>query len=955
MSAQKIVQDLAISYLEGIIATQGRLVPEDIERELNRAAETQKEIFPLSDQEKDHILRSLEGLYQADVGVERDLVGKDKNWSPWLKDRRGEVVTKHWDRYKTLLSRKSFPGKIISRLESSTDRVINYLGDPNVENAWDRRGLVVGLVQSGKTAHYVGTINKAIDYGYKVIVVMTGFTESLRVQTQGRIEEGVLGYSLKPDPNDKAANRAKILQIERIKRIRPRIDSVTTLKNDFSTKIARNFAISVGRAPTIFVVKKNASVLRNLLSWVKSFGTDTDREGNNFVKGIPLLVVDDESDVGSVDTKKGVVDQTGEADEEHDPSKINKQIRKLLSLFDQSSYVGYTATPFANVLIHDQGKVGIDSSDGLLIGEDLYPRSFIVSLPTPTNHVGPSMVFGSPGLDGERSQGLPIKRVIDDTQLGDDPAEFWMPNKHDQTHVPIYLGEEKIPPPLREAVLSFILVIAARKLRGHQGKHNSMLVHVTRLTLVQRRVFEQIEEFLQELVMRLVNRTGHEALLAELRLLWEEGRDSFVSTTTIIGALDQKNSLFQNPIHSWSEIEVEIFNIIGSVEVRTINGFAKDVLDYDENSRGLNVIAVGGDKLARGLTLEGLSISYFLRCSRMYDTLMQMGRWFGYRPGYVDLCRLYTTDDLQEWFAHIADATEELREEFNFMANIDATPANFGLKIRSHSLLMVTSYVKSRSGTRQTVSFDGALVQTTSFNGKAKIVSDNWNSAQNLVSQIEKNVGESGVENTNKKIWSDVKSELIIQFLENYFTHKEDTNFRVDLLRKYIQKQNEISGLKKWTVLLSGGQQKNPSIKLGSSEVRQVTRGLKAKKIVDGIAVDDHFVTGTLVSRQDEGLDLSDPQQKQALRLDIEDWEKNGKMRRGRVVPKPIPPSVGRFSRQVRSAENGLLILYPILPENEFLGLQKDPILGVAISFPSTEAGANTPVDYIVTNICNEH
>ena len=224
--------------------------------------------------------------------------------------------------------------------------------------------------------------------------MLTGFTESLRVRPD-RLEQGLLGYSLRPHPDDKKKQVAVSCGVGLIRGIKPRLDSVTTCRNDFKTAIAMNFAIGVGGNPIVFVIKKNATVLKNLLQWLNNFGTDKDEEGRTFVRGIPLLVIDDESDVGSIDTKKGGIDEVGDGDPEHDPTKLNKQIRKLLSIFEQSSYVGYTATPFANVLIHDAGKTGIDKDDGLLIGEDLFPRSFIVSLPTPSNHVGPTMVFST--------------------------------------------------------------------------------------------------------------------------------------------------------------------------------------------------------------------------------------------------------------------------------------------------------------------------------------------------------------------------------------------------------------------------------------------------------------------------------------------------------------------------------------------------------------------------------
>ena len=273
------------------------------------------------------------------IGVERELLGDDEGWEAWLPDRRAEIGWKYWDRYRKYLSRKSFPKDVLNRLETSTDRVLGLLGDPTREGAWDRRGLVVGLVQSGKTAHYVGTINKAVDAGYKVIVVLTGFTESLRVQTQDRLEQGLLGYSLRPHPDDKKKQVAVSCGVGLIRGIKPRLDSVTTCRNDFKTAIAMNFAIGVGGNPIVFVIKKNATVLKNLLQWLNNFGTDKDEEGRTFVRGIPLLVIDDESDVGSIDTKKGGIDEVGDGDPEHDPTKLNKQIRKLLSIFEQSSYV----------------------------------------------------------------------------------------------------------------------------------------------------------------------------------------------------------------------------------------------------------------------------------------------------------------------------------------------------------------------------------------------------------------------------------------------------------------------------------------------------------------------------------------------------------------------------------------------------------------------------------------
>lgn len=188
---------------------------------------------------------------------------------------------------------------------------------------------------------------------------------------------------------------------------------------------------------------------------------------------------------------------------------------------------------------------------------------------------------------------------------------------------------------------------------------------------------------------------------------------------------------------SWSQIEAALPDAIADIEVRKINGTAKDALDYAERGEtGLKVIAIGGDKLSRGLTLEGLCVSYFLRASKMYDTLMQMGRWFGYRPGYLDLCRLYTTSDLEEWFEHITEAAEELREEFDLMAASGATPREYGLKVQSHPVLMVTSRLKMRAARSLMLSFSGQLMETVSLYRDPAILERNLEATRAFVRSL---------------------------------------------------------------------------------------------------------------------------------------------------------------------------------------------------------------------------
>ena len=368
------------------------------------------------------------------------------------------------------------------------------------------------------------------------------------------------------------------------------------------------------------------------------------------------------------------------ADADHQPTAINSRIRRILGSFDQVAYVGYTATPFANIFIHPDAETGSDF-------QDLFPRDFIVNMPTPDNYVGASRIFGYLRDDEDGTQeadlGLPnlIIPVEDHAEsLSRRETRGWMPPVHRVSHVPLVDGTGIIPDSLLTAIRCFALVVASRRERGLGGKHNSMLIHVTRFQAVQRQVVAQIQEAMDTLANAV--RYGGTDDLAPFRTLWEH---EFEPVTKAFDLPDC-------PPVAWADLQRALRATISSIAVREINGSSADVLDYDLNKdQGLNVIAVGGDKLARGLTLEGLSITYFLRGSTMYDTLMQMGRWFGYRRGYLDLCRLFTTQDHVDWYGHIAQASDELRREFDRMEAIGADPIQFGLRVRSHPSLTVTS------------------------------------------------------------------------------------------------------------------------------------------------------------------------------------------------------------------------------------------------------------------------
>ena len=876
----------------------------------------------------------------------------DSDHEAWLNSTR-KKGWRYWPRYRDMLERKMPPASI-DALEISTDEILGLLEDPGRTGAWDRRGLVVGHVQSGKTANYTGLICKGADAGYKIIIILAGLHNNLRSQTQIRLEEGFLGYETSAS-ND-VVKYIGVGEMGRDVEIKPNCATNRTENGDFSTRVANHLAITPEQRPWLFIVKKNKTVLDRLLKWIKNHVADArDNEtGLKYVSNLPLLLIDDEADNGSVDTGEQTFDSEGNPDPDHEPKAINSRIRKILNSFAKSAYVGYTATPFANVFIHRQGQTKDE-------GPDLFPKSFIVNLAAPSNYVGPTRIFGLKDVDG-RSGGLPLMRVFSD-HMSEDRLSGWMPEKHDKNHEPFYLGVDTLPPSLKQAIQSFILACAVRELRGQGGEHSSMLIHVTRYIQVQKDVHRQVKEYVSKLRQRITRHVDDVEVLDQLRKLWN---DDFSQTRiAVIERLVESEEI--PPNHSWDELQEKLADVLSDIDVRMINGKAKDVLDYaTPGSKGLRVIAIGGDKLARGLTLEGLCTSYFVRTSKMYDTLMQMGRWFGYRPGYLDLCRLYTTEDLIDWFRHIADASEELRDEFEAMKDSGATPKDYGLRVQSHSVLLVTSPLKMRTARDLQLSFSGEILETVALHSSVEILSRNLDATLRLLQTcgsphesplITRKRGGNN-KNWEGHLWNDVTSEAIADFFDAYVTHPAARKVNSPLIRDFIRSMANIGQLTSWTVFLAGG---------GSGGAFEFSNGLKIDHMIKrkaDIDRSDRYAIGRPVSPPDEAIDLDGPSWDAAMALTLKKWNPDP----ARVVDgkRPIEPTLpsGLAIRQIRgkgdlekgirpSLERGLLILYPLDPvESEFSpgfdGWEK-PIIAFGVSFPVSDAGVK--VKYAVDHL----
>lgn len=852
----------------------------------------------------------------------------------WLNAAR-KRDWRYWQRYREWMEER-LSETAVGGLDRSTDHVLGLLEDPGRDGAWDRRGLVVGHVQSGKTGNYTGLICKAADAGYKIIIVLAGLHNNLRSQTQMRLDEGFLGYETQPSVDD--LRTIGVGWIDSDPAIRPNFATNRSNGGDFSAAAARNLGVSPEQRPWLFVVKKNKSVLERLNRWIRNHVANAEdpETGRRIVTNLPLLLIDDEADHASVDTGGQAFDADGKPDEEHEPRAINRLVRRLLFSFSRTAYVGYTATPFANIFIHERGRTKEE-------GSDLFPASFIINLGAPSNYVGPAKVFGPSGMD---QAGLPLVHAVDD--YCEDETHGWMPPKHKAGHRLLWKGEDRLPPSLAKAVQSFFIACAVRRLRGQGDQHASMLIHVTRLNALQQEVRRQVEQYVWQVRQRLVRAIDDGAVLQEMEALW---REDFEPAGARIR--DRHPELSGGGGETWEEVRSVLVEAVSDIEVRTINGTAKDALDYVDSGKGLKVIAIGGDKLARGLTLEGLSTSYFLRASRMYDTLMQMGRWFGYRPGYLDLCRLYTTRELIEWFQHISQAAEELRGEFDLMAESGGTPRDYGLKVQSHSTLMITSPLKMRSAKSLMLSFSGQLLETVVFHRDRDLLDANLRAGRDLLTKLgpPDEVNPSRVRGGTRNdwdglLWDGVPASRVVEFLQSYSTHKGAHRVVAPLLAEFVTAMESAGELTNWTVVVIGAQ--------GGTE-HKIAPGLVTRmlKRAVGTEVDDRYTIGRLLSPRDEAIVLDEDAWTAALALTRATWRADpARLQGGSEPDAPNGPAVRQicgFGRDgvMPKPDRGLLMLYYLDPEKS--GVSGPPVLAFGISFPGSNAGPK--VHYKVDNV----
>jgi hypothetical protein len=891
-----MMEALSISLEEAI----SRVVPSDRQEAVRRRYE----------EEGTQIIRRMRGV-SADGGPKAWF----SDWDPaggyyWVRQRR------------YLLDTIGRTERQLEGLDDDSDRVLSHLEDPRGSNPFTTRGLVIGYVQSGKTANFSAVIAKAADVGYRIVIVLTGMHNSLRQQTQRRLDRELglvdgVGVSL-PEHG-----------------LRWLSQTTADLRGDFNPGTSDPNVLQ-GNERVIFVVKKFGTVLDRLINFIQQASPP---------ENVPVLIIDDEADQASINTggNRGLaaggggvegldlaelVDEIGpdiDLEEELDPSKINAKIRTIINSFSRIAYVGYTATPFANVLINQ-------AAEDREVYEDLFPKDFILTLPAGPGYVGAERLFGRDTLDGTPEgevEGLDVIRYVPEAEL---PAVLPIGQSLDD-FMP------GVPESMEFAILDWILATAGLLARIEDEDHPScMLIHTHQRTRVQNLLGPQVQEVVSRI--RQEWRYGGAGFRQRLRDRWN---NEFDPVTVRIDPARAR---------TFDEIETQIDGLFRDpVRVLVLNSSTEDQLDY-ESEPFLKAILIGGNRLSRGMTLEGLLVSFFVRPSPYYDTLMQMGRWFGYRESLVDLTRLWTTRMLASWFRDLALREEELRQQVAAAERAGLTPRAVGYKLRTHPAMMVTAQNKMGAGRVQDLSYAGRLIQTTRFMlGDSDWLTANHSAVRDFFGSLGSDPEDDP---SGAPLWRDVDWERVLALLAGYRTVQDRMTFDADAARRYIEAQASVGELLRWDVAVSGLRERDAElggVDLGAQAIEEfnaISRS-RLKDDLNSIGVLTNPAEKTGPTRQgDEEIGLNDEQIDRARQQEAEDEFE----------------SIREALLAQRDPGEGLLIIYPISPnsqprpnstkrvslfENPAEGV---PVIGVALGFPPSDSAAT--VEYVTGDPAGE-
>ena len=798
------------------------------------------------------IMLNNDGLVE-DVLTERDLIIKQRladahgvtvfdeesETEPWYAGPQPHDV--FWPSLKAKLQADPGWTNAVPSLDKTSTDVVSLLADPHSETI-RTRGMVLGYVQSGKTANFTATIAKAADAGYRLFIVLSGVHNSLRRQTQLRLDSQLC--DLRP---------ADWVQL-------------TDEFGDFGNPVKALPLVAGSQLRLLAVVKKNVSRLTNLRDWL----LDAHEKGG--LNKCPVLIIDDEADQASPNSAR---------DAELDQTAINGLLVDLLGL-PRVAYVGYTATPFANVLANPADP------------QNIYPRDFIYSLPKPAGYFGSEELFGAAVAEPEESsedQGHDMIRFVPDAE-----AEAYKSSSKSPY-------SPKVTPSLSDAIRWFLLATAARRFRNGEAKHSSMLIHTTMRVEPQNTLVPVIRKHVKDLQKEL--QSGDTSK-------WQNQWESEVQREPAA-----RHNLVAP---SFEELLGLLPDVLTDTKVVADNSASPERLIYAADPA--TVIAVGGNTLSRGLTLEGLVSSFFLRTAGAYDSALQMGRWFGYRRGYEDLPRVWTTRKLKDDFQFLAEIESDLRSEIKRYEGGAASPRDVAVRIQTHPRMQVTSPLKMQFAIKASASFSETHPQTTYFDRtNSEILVGNIEATKELLSAAKDNALDKPIYG-ERTLFKGVPAESILRFLDHYhFNDKSEMS--EGMLLDYVTTQLKFGALREWNIAVvskSGQSDRSAeTLDLGLEQrVNLITRSQLNSSEPDVANI------GTLMSRVDRVLDL------------------------GWTASQAKAASDAQL-QEVRNAEGRpLLVVYPIdkdsAPQPHLKSRKElnaaEHMVGLAFSFPAAAPGS---------------
>lgn len=826
---------------------------------------------------------SFPDAYRAYLSEERDRIEdlathnaliNERNKAPWYS---GPKTSKGiWPTYRTKLESR-LPKAAVSDIDASTSQILSQCANP-LQRGDRRKGLVIGYVQSGKTANYAGLIAKAVDAGYRIVIVLAGMHSNLRAQTQSRLDAD--------------------LHLREIKDGGVAWYPLTGVDSDIAPKNPVSPVGNTGNA-IVMVVKKNEKRLANVLAYLQSIA----KQHPDMLRSRATLIIDDESDQATPNTKgaKNLV------------STINQRIRDIWSEVQTGTYVAYTATPFANIFI--------DPSDA---GE-LYPDDFAMVLPRPNEYMGADTYFDTTRLDDQ--EGVPTNALA--RIIPDDEAAILAPSGRDLTDYDPHATHS-----LAEAIRWFLIATAIRQLRTGEAKHSSMLLHTSHRVDAHDRLRDAVVDFLKDTA--LDDDRHHEAFRSTFEA--EIGRASELRDDELVP--------------SWDDLWPVIDDLIPRVQVRVDNGTSNNRVSYPEGDPQ-TVLAIGGGTLSRGLTLEGLVVSYFLRTSNAYDTLLQMGRWFGFRPRYRDLARVWTAAGMLEDYAHLALVERELREDIAVMIDEGMTPHDMAIPVRAHKgRLQITGTGKmdfvdlvhtGLGGTRrQTIYLDRspAGIERTQAAAKTFVAKVASTSAHFSSTTAANQPG-----SPTMHLFEGVTHADLVQFLDGYGILSVDTAMRPAAMQEWTSKYG--SG-KSWDLLLVSGRP-------GEANTFEYAPGVTVNVVSRAPLPDNDWDKSRFEDERSHGADLVNIRALMSSNdstSDLAIMDRNNKLDPEttislRALNRSDAEEVKKFRRKARP-NSGLVILYAVNKDSKPAesSKKKSPrvpmeaaghLIGVALVFPPTD------------------